>query len=234
MKNQTVFKRYEMKYLLTEHQKDLITSFMHEYMYGDEYGKSTLSNVYFDTDDYLLIRRSIEKPIYKEKLRIRSYGIATPESEVFVEMKKKYKSVVYKRRIAMNQAEAMGYACQKSEIEKNTQITREINYFLSLYKKLAPKVFLSYDREAFYAKDDPNFRITFDENILWRDHDLSLCSDVYGNPILSDGKTLMEIKTVDSIPLWMTRVLSENKIYQTSFSKYGNAYKQIFLSRKGA
>ena len=234
MKNQTVFKRYEIKYLITKQQKNIITDFMHEYMRGDEFGKSTLCNVYFDTDDYLLIRRSIEKPIYKEKLRIRSYGLASPESKVFVEMKKKYKSVVYKRRIAMKETEAMNYACKESQPLKNTQIIQEINYFLSLYKGLAPKVFLSYEREAFYEKQDANFRITFDENILWRDYDLSLCSDVYGNPILPDGKVLMEIKTVGAIPLWMTHVLTENKIYKTSFSKYGNAYKQIFSAKKGA
>lgn len=232
MKNQTVFKRYEIKYLITKQQKNTITDIMCKYMYGDEYGKNTLCNVYFDTDDYLLIRRSIEKPIYKEKLRIRSYGLASPESKVFVEMKKKYKSVVYKRRIAMKEAAAMHYVCNKIQSQKNTQITQELNYFLSLYEDLAPKVFLSYEREAFYAKDDVNFRITFDENILWRDYDLSLCSGIYGTSILPDEKVLMEIKTVGAIPLWMTHILTKNKIYKTSFSKYANAYKQLISKQK--
>ncbi|MFV0379543.1 MAG: polyphosphate polymerase domain-containing protein [Anaerorhabdus sp.] len=232
MKNQTVFKRYEIKYLITKQQKNEITEMMHEYMEDDEYGKSTLCNIYFDSDDYLLIRRSIEKPIYKEKLRIRSYGLASLESKAYVEMKKKYKSVVYKRRIAMKEADAMHYVCNKITPQNNTQITHELNYFLSLYENLAPKVFLSYEREAFYAKNDENFRITFDENILWRDYDFSLCAGIYGDSILPEEKVLMEIKTVGAIPLWLTDILTKNKIYKTSFSKYANAYKQLITKQK--
>ncbi|MDD4593352.1 MAG: VTC domain-containing protein, partial [Parabacteroides sp.] len=127
---------------------------------------------------------------------------------------------------------AMHYVCNKIQSQKNTQITQELNYFLSLYEDLAPKVFLSYEREAFYAKDDVNFRITFDENILWRDYDLSLCSGIYGTSILPDEKVLMEIKTVGAIPLWMTHILTKNKIYKTSFSKYANAYKQLISKQK--
>lgn len=228
MSYQTVFKRVEMKYLISKAQQQQIKNRMCEHMDCDEYGRSTICNIYFDTPNFLLIRHSLEKPIYKEKLRLRSYGVADENSTVFLELKKKYKSVVYKRRIDMKEKEAMRYLCEGEPIS-DTQITREIDYFRSQYDSPQPAVFLSYEREAFYAKEGPNFRITFDENILWRDSDLSLCSGVHGEPLLSRGQVLMEVKTGGAIPLWMASLLSENHIYKTSFSKYGNAYRNIFL-----
>lgn len=227
---QNIFKRYEIKYLISKEQQKEIKNRMREYMVGDKYGRSTICNIYFDTPSYLLIRRSIEKPVYKEKLRLRSYGTAQPDSTAFIELKKKYKSVVYKRRISMTEEDAMKYLCKREKIT-DTQITREIDYFFSQYEALQPAVFLSYEREAFYAKDDYDFRITFDENILWRDYNLSLCSGIHGSPILQNGQVLMEIKTGAAIPLWMTSILSEKHIYKTSFSKYGNAYQKIFLKK---
>lgn len=223
---QNVFQRYEIKYLITKQQKKEILNSIQEHIEEDAYGRSTICNIYFDTPDYLLIRRSIEGPIYKEKLRLRSYGIADSNSEVFVELKKKYKSVVYKRRVKMNEAEAVQYL-NGGLTQKESQITHEIDYFIKSLPNLAPTVFLSYEREAFYAKDDTEFRITFDENILWRKEDVSLCKGIYGTPILDEGMVLMELKVAHAIPLWMIKVLSANKIYKTSFSKYGRAYEQI-------
>ena len=107
MAYQTVFKRYELKYLLTERQKKCVMEAMEPCMTPDAYGRTTIRNIYFDTADYRLARRSIEKPVYKEKLRIRSYEKASGASPVFVELKKKYKGVVYKRRISMPEREAM-------------------------------------------------------------------------------------------------------------------------------
>lgn len=234
MKNQSVFKRYETKFLLTKKQREEIGVLLEDYVRDDDYGRSTICNVYFDTSNNLLIRRSIEKPIYKEKFRIRSYGIATPDTNVFVELKRKHKSVVYKRRIAMKETEVMDYIAGEGISQETTQISQEINYFLNIYDGLVPKVFLSYEREAFYAKDDDNCRVTFDENILWRDYDLSLCKGVYGNQILPDDMALMEVKTLGAIPLWMTHILTEYRLYKASFSKYGNAYKEIFNTSKGA
>ncbi len=226
---QTVFKRYEIKYMITLEQKAKVLEAMKSHMKLDKYGRTTIRNIYYDTDTYLLIRRSIEKPAYKEKLRIRSYGRAEPNSTVFVELKKKYKHVVYKRRISLPEEEAMEWISGERHCHKHTQIANEIDYFLDYYKTLHPVVFLSYEREAFYAKDGSDFRVTFDDNILCRQEDLSLESEVYGTPILPDGKVLMEIKCSGGIPLWMTQVLSKQKIYKTSFSKYGTAYQtQIF------
>lgn len=226
MSYQTVFQRYEMKYLITKAQQERIKAAMHQYMDCDNYGKSTICNIYFDTPSFLLIRRSMEKPVYKEKLRLRSYGVAKQNSIVFLELKKKYKSVVYKRRSDMQESTAMGHLCRGEPIE-DTQISRELDYFQGLYRELRPAVFLSYAREAFFAKDNRDLRITFDENILWRDYDLTLRDGIYGEPILQDNTVLMEIKTGTALPLWITSLLSENQIYKTSFSKYENAYRSI-------
>jgi hypothetical protein len=218
-----IFKRYEQKYLLSNEQRKLIEDAMSDYMTADVHGRSTILSLYFDTPDYLLVRRSIEKPLYKEKLRLRSYGLADADTPVFVELKKKYDSVVYKRRISMSEQEAENYLLSHQPIA-DSQIAREIDYCLHHYDYLAPKVLLSYEREAFYANGDPDFRITFDEKILWRDYDLDLSSGIYGTQILDDSHSLMEIKSTGAIPLWLVRILSKNRIYRTSFSKYGSAY----------
>lgn len=226
---QSVFKRYELKYLLTTEQKERVLQAMEPYMKLDKYGRTTIRNLYFDTDNYLLIRRSIEKPVYKEKLRIRSYNKATCDSKVFVELKKKYKHVVYKRRELLLNDEAMRWLSGEEHTSKNNQITNEIDYFLKYYNNLHPTLFLSYEREAYYSSDGSDFRVTFDDRILCRQDDLSLTSEAYGTLILPEDKVLMEIKCSGGIPLWMVDVLSKEKIYKTSFSKYGTAYKTLIF-----
>ena len=226
---QTVFRRYELKYLLTMAQKETVLKAMQPYMKLDKYGRTTIRNLYYDTDTYLLIRRSIEKLTYKEKLRIRSYSKADADSTVFVELKKKYKHVVYKRRMSLPEAEAVKWLSGEKHTDKHTQISNEIDYFMEHYGTLHPTVFLSYEREAYYSNDGSDFRVTFDDNILCRGEDLSLQSDAYGTPILPEGKVLMEIKCSGGIPLWMTEVLSREKIYKTSFSKYGTAYRTLIF-----
>ena len=143
-----------------------------------------------------------------------------------MELKKKYDGVVYKRRIALPEQEAMAWIAGRLPCSRDEQIVREIDYFRQFYQDLQPTVFLSYEREAFYALDDSDFRITFDESILCRQQELSLCSGIWGTPLLEPGLTLMEIKCSGGIPLWMVKVLSR-EIYKTSFSKYGTAYEKI-------
>ncbi|MBQ7920792.1 MAG: polyphosphate polymerase domain-containing protein [Lachnospiraceae bacterium] len=231
MGNQMVFKRYEIKYLLTKEQVRLVKEKMARYMMADIHGRNTIFSLYYDTPDFLLARRSMEKPIYKEKLRLRSYGRAKPDTEVFVEIKKKYKGIVYKRRISMAKETSDRYLLKGEQVQDN-QISREIDFFMKRYGNLAPRVLLSYEREAYYAKDNHEFRVTFDENILWRDEDMDLEKDVYGEAILPEDMALMEVKTADAIPLWFVEILSDLKIYKTSFSKYGNAYKMIYEREK--
>lgn len=231
MAYQSVFKRYELKYLLSQEQKQAVLRAMEPYMKLDKYGRTTIRNIYYDTDTYLLIRRSIEKPAYKEKLRIRSYSRAEPDSTVFVELKKKYQSIVYKRRISLPEEEAMLWVAGIRHCHKHTQIANEVDYFMEYYRTLHPAVFLSYEREAYYSIDESDFRVTFDDNILCRQEDLSLESQVYGTPILPEGKVLMEIKCSGGIPLWMVQVLSKEHIYKTSFSKYGTAYQTMIFPK---
>lgn len=225
------FKRYELKYLITAMQKEELLKIMQHYMDKDKFGKSNICNVYFDTKDYLLVRRSLDKPCYKEKLRVRSYGIAKNDTTVFIEIKKKYKGVVYKRRINMAQKEAESYLIERKKLEKTSQISTEIDYFMDFYKGIKPSAFISYEREAFFSKTDENFRMTFDHNILARDYDISLTSGIYGQSILSKGMVLLEVKTVLGIPRWLLDFFSTNKIYKGTFSKYGNTYKQIILPK---
>lgn len=226
---QNVFSRYELKYLISIEEKNMLLKVMDKYMKRDDFGKSTICNIYYDTPDKLLIRRSLEKPSYKEKLRMRSYGIASPDSKVFIEIKKKYKGVVYKRRISLDEKAASSYLVEHRPLEKQNQISKEIDYLMSTYKDIGPSVFLSYEREAFYSKEDSNFRMTFDENLLMRDYDLSLNSGVYGDRILSRDMAIMEVKTVLGLPKWLLNFLDENKLYKTSYSKYGNAYLNFLL-----
>ncbi len=227
MTYQSTFKRYEIKYLLTYQQKQAIMQEMQPYMKLDKYGRTTIRNIYYDTDNFRLIRHSLEKPIYKEKLRVRSYQEAAPNDPVFVELKKKYKKVVYKRRLTISEEDAAKSFEEGIPLPVHSQIADEIEYFRSFYEGLRPAVFLTYEREAFYELSGGDFRVTFDENILYRDYDISLGSEVYGTPLLNKGDTLMEIKTAGGLPLWMSRELNRLKVYQTSFSKYGEAYRDM-------
>lgn len=229
MENQMTFKRYEIKYILTKEEKETILNAMAPHMEPDRYGRSTIRNIYYDTADFRLIRRSLERPAYKEKLRVRSYRPTGPDDPVFVELKKKYQSIVYKRRLTLSESTAAEAFRTGTPLPVNSQIGNEIEYFRSFYQPLEPKVFLSYDREAFFSKEGNDFRVTFDENILFREDHLSLSADIYGIPLLERRNVLMEIKTSGAIPLWMVHVLSDRKIYKTSFSKYGTAYQDIYL-----
>lgn len=227
MEYQRVFRRYELKYLLTQQQKERVLAAIVPRMNPDPYGPTTVRNLYFDTDNFRLIRRSLEKPVYKEKLRLRSYGLAAPGSTVFVELKKKYKGVVYKRRLQLEARTAADWLSGEYAPVPDSQIRREIDTFLDFYGTLRPRVFLSYRREAWYSRENGAFRVTFDTDIRCRRTDLTLEAPPGGAPILSDGTVLMEIKCAGGIPLWLTQVLSEEKIRRTPFSKYGTAYQTL-------
>ena len=226
-----IFQRVEKKYLITAEQKEQLLSLISHRLTPDVHGVSTICSLYLDTPDFLLIRNSIDAKQYKEKLRLRSYSRTAPGSEVFVELKKKYDSVVYKRRLAMTEPQAVGWLQGADGCVADSQISREIEYFRCFYETLRPTVFLSYEREAYFAKDGSDFRVTFDDTILCRETELTLDAPVYGCPLLEEGKVLMEIKCSGGIPLWMTAVLSREKIYKTSFSKYGTAYQTVIFPR---
>ena len=188
--NQEIFKRVEKKYLLTEKQYEKLLERTKEHLEKDKYYKNTICNVYFDTDNYDLIVQSLEKPTYKLKIRLRSYNVPHLEDQVFLEIKNKYKGIVWKRRV-----------------------------------KISLKDFYNYlETGTYYDKDNKNFRITFDKNIRSREEDLNLEYGDAGKLYFKDKTCIMELKTLDALPLWFTKIINELKIYPTSFSKYGKIY----------
>lgn len=225
---QTVFRRKEIKYIINKEQYKNFCDAIVQYTVPDKYFETKISNIYFDTDDFLLIRRSVEKPIYKEKLRLRCYGEVTDDSESFVEIKKKYKRVVYKRRTVMKYSEAVDFLCNKKTFEHSTQIMKEIGYMLSFYGELKPKLVLIYNRRSYKAREEEGLRITADKDICFSDCQFDLRENIIGKPVIKD-KILLEIKSTDAFPLWLTKILCDNKIYPTSFSKYGYIYTNYLL-----
>lgn len=228
LKVQCSFRRFEKKYLLTQAQYAALRERVDSCMKPDEYGRYTICNIYYDTDNYQLIRASLEKPVYKEKLRMRSYGVPGDGGTVFVELKKKFHGEVYKRRVVMEAAEAADYLAGTARPRQEGQICREIDWFLASYHP-TPKAFIAYDREALAGREDPELRVTFDTGLRWRNSDLDLRRGDYGEPLLSREQILMEIKIPGASPVWLSRLLSELKIYPASFSKYGTCYRQHLL-----
>lgn len=226
---QSIFKRYELKYLLTPAQYQAVVQAVESHMQPDAYHESHIRNLYFDTPDFRLVRRSLEGPFYKEKLRLRCYGTAGATDTVFAELKKKFDGVVYKRRESLPEAAAMDWLTGTAP-GPGTQIGREITYARQLYPGLMPRMFLSYDRRAWAAGD---LRITFDSNIRWRTDRLSLREPADGEPLLAPGLTLMEIKCSAAYPLWLAALLSREQIYKTTFSKYGRAYLSLCRQTEG-
>jgi hypothetical protein len=198
-------------------------------MEPDSYGKNTICNLYYDTSDFRLIRHSLEHPVYKEKLRLRSYGRAGIDSDVYLELKKKYNGIVYKRRVKVTEAEGTDFMNGTGTLHKQSQITREIQYFRDFYKTLRPKVYLCYDREAWYDPVDRGFRMTLDRNARYRTVDMKLSSPYGGDEILEQGQTLLEVKAEGAVPLWLVNLLTDQQIYKTQFSKYGRAYEKMLI-----
>ncbi|WP_127531662.1 polyphosphate polymerase domain-containing protein [Paenibacillus kobensis] len=228
-----VFNRYENKYLMNSPMFHIIYSRLLEYMELDEFNKHdrfySISNIYYDTEHDTLIRNSLAKPKYKEKLRIRAYGVPEPDAKVYLELKKKVFGLVNKRRTAMKLNEAYEFV-RTGEIPAfkdymNKQVIQEIHYFLQRYV-LQPKTYLAYDRIALFSKTSRDLRITFDTNIRSRRHDVRLEKGDHGEPLMESGRWLMEVKAEKTIPVWLSSLLSELRMYRTSFSKYGNEYRK--------
>lgn len=225
---QRCFQRYEKKYLLNPEQYQKIRAGLAPYMEADEHGRYTICNLYYDTPDFQLIRASSDKPVYKEKLRMRSYGVPADGDSVFVELKKKYKGVVYKRRTVLEAGEALDYLAGRCSPRAKDQICREIDWFLGRCHPV-PQVFIAYDREALAGLEDRVLRVTFDIDLRWRDTALDLRSGDGGERITSRDQILMEIKIPGSAPVWLSRLLSENSVFPTSFSKYGVCYRENLM-----
>lgn len=229
-----VFNRYEKKFLLDKEVFEIVQKRLLDYMHLDKYHKNLdfypITNIYYDTEDNYLIRHSLSKPKYKEKLRIRAYGIPKDYDRVYIEIKKKYNGAVNKRRCTLKLCDAYAFLENgnkpKTQSYINRQVLNEIEFFMSKYN-LSPKLYLAYERRAMFSKTDRDLRITFDSNIRFRRGDLRLEQGDYGEVILPEGVYLMEIKTEKSLPIWLVKLLSENKIYSSSFSKYGKAHMNM-------
>jgi SPX domain protein involved in polyphosphate accumulation len=234
-----VFSRHESKFLIDIHIYKEIENRLLQYMELDEYNRAhefyTISNLYFDTKENNLIRHSLSKPTYKEKLRLRAYGIPNADGKAYLEIKKKVCGLVNKRRTKLKLGEAYDLvATGKKPVIKsymNKQVLNEIEYILKIYD-LEPKLYLAYDRKAYFSKINRDLRITFDSNIRTRRYDLKLESGDYGENLLDKDKWVMEVKAENSIPIWLSNLLSEYKIYKTSFSKYGKEYENQLLNNR--
>lgn len=219
------FKRREMKFLLNEEQFGVISEGIKPYMTADDYGISTVLNIYLDNENSDVIRTSLGKPAYKEKLRLRAYGTVSDSSTAFLEIKKKFRGIVYKRRLELLYKTLFDYINgEKPEIpEEKRQVFEETNYFIKRLE-LKPAIVICYDRQAFFGNDNAEFRLTFDGNIRSRRTELDLRKGDFGEPLSNQPFRVMEVKSAGAVPLWLVKILSANKIYTGGFSKYGNIY----------
>ncbi len=220
-----VMKRYELKYILSPEQTEYFKERIKGHMEIDRFGLTSIASLYYDTPNYRLIRASIEKPPFKEKIRLRSYGLATESSPVFLELKRKAYGIVYKRRVQSTIPLVKSFFDREGDICAGGQINREITRFRDYYQELVPACLIIYDRVAYYQPDG-DLRLTIDHNPRYRWDQLNLTSSMEGISLLQEGYTILEVKVQQAIPLWLTDILSEGKIYKNSFSKYGTAYKQ--------
>ena len=220
-----VMKRYELKYLLSAAQTEYLVKRLEGHMLLDQYGRTSIASLYYDTASYQLIRASVEKPDFKEKIRLRSYGLATEDSPVYLELKRKAYGVVYKRRVQSTIPLVEKFFAGSGDICAGGQINREITYFRDRYPALSPACLIIYDREA-YFEPGGDLRLTIDYNPRYRVDHLDLRYSMEGELLRPAGDTILEIKVQEAMPLWLTRILDEGRIYKSSFSKYGEAFRQ--------
>ncbi|MGM0124196.1 hypothetical protein IGI37_001570 [Enterococcus sp. AZ194] len=237
MKLKNIFQRKENKYTLSMDTYTLLRNYLEPYMAEDDYGLHTIVSIYFDTADYALIRQSIQKPVYKEKFRLRSYGVPTIQQPVFLELKKKVKGIVYKRRLSMDYGQAIGYLQNPNSFSPQTfqdrQIKQEVDW-LYAKKNLSPKTVIAYDRRALAAREEDlsDFRITFDFNIRYRTTHFNLLDGDFGERVAPEIDVLMEVKALGAYPLWFSEILAELSIYKCSFSKYAQVYQRYLIKEE--
>ncbi len=227
-----VMKRYELKYLLSGEQTEFLRTRLQGHMEPDCFGRTSIASLYYDTPDYRLIRQSVEKPQFKEKIRLRSYGLADEGSPVFLELKRKAYGIVYKRRVQSTIPLVHRFFAEEGDICAGGQINREITAFRDFYKTLVPSCLIIYDRTA-YFEPEGDLRLTIDEAPRYRTQELNLTSSMEGRLLLEPGWTILEVKVQQAMPLWLSAILDEGKIFKGSFSKYGEAYRQQLLLAHG-
>ena len=227
-----VMKRYELKYLPDRGQTAFLVNRLQGHMEPDRYGLTSISSLYYDTPEYRLIRTSLEKPDFKEKIRLRSYGPATADSPVFLELKRKASGIVYKRRVQTTIPAAARFMAGGNDLSGDRQISRELNWFRDYYETLRPACLIICDRVAYYEPGG-DLRLTIDFNPRYRMESLDLTTSMDGILLRPEGDTILEIKVQGAMPLWLASILDEGQIYRSSFSKYGEAYRQQHTAPPG-
>lgn len=228
---QQIFRRTEIKYLLSEDEVKSLLWLIEPYLEKDRYSKSTNCSIYFDDENRYLAIHSLEKPLYKEKVRIRSYGVPKLSDIVFLEIKKKYKGVGSKRRIPIKLSDFYEFL-KTGKLDSNSEIIKkELDSCFRRYN-LKPTMFLAYDRTSYCDKADPTFRITFDRNVRSRNDDLRLENGDRGKKYFKNSEVVMEVKALNRYPFYFVRALSKLKIYPASFSKYGRVTEKLLNNKK--
>lgn len=229
-----VFNRYELKYIVNKAlYKELLQALQgHVFMdkHGDQDGYYMVMNLYYDTADHLFFNETVNRQQFRQKLRLRGYNHINRDSNVFLEIKKKYRGVVYKRRTLLKLPEA--YAFLADTLSKkdyslydasNTQILGEVD-FLKQFYQLEPKVIVSYDRQAFQGIHEEDLRVTFDRNLLKRETDLRIESRSDGELFMDPSLYVLEVKVNDRIPLWLSHILNDFQCWRQGYSKYTSSY----------
>ncbi|MDR3276586.1 MAG: polyphosphate polymerase domain-containing protein [Treponema sp.] len=216
------FRRYEKKYQLNAFQYYELSESLKGLAETDEYGFSDIYSLYFDTEDYRIMRRCIDAKGYKEKLRLRAYGLPGPEGWVYLELKKKLQGLTYKRRLPLRYGELAAYLDERCAQQQYGQIDNEIDWFIRTHRP-GPRFQVAYKRLALRGIEDPEFRVTFDSHIRCCPSGL----DFAGSntvPMIGAGEYIMEIKCIAAIPGCLSRQLSALRIFPVSFSKSVRAY----------
>lgn len=235
MKLKKEFERKETKYTMDEQMFQNFQAELAEWMQVDEYGLHTILSLYFDTPDFQMIRHSMEKPAYKEKFRIRSYGVPKNEGTVFLESKKKIAGIVYKRRIPVTYESCRQWLVDTGDFPENSeapQITKELKWLLAQYQQIAPRVMIAYDRLSYFCEDDPGFRVTFDQRIRYRRENLDLQAGSAGSPVAPEIAVLMEVKALGAYPLWFAHLLTKYQLHKSSFSKFALTYRRHLANQQ--
>ena len=230
-KAKEVFERKEVKYILTPKEHQELMTALKDHLKKDKYFKGTNCSIYFDNDEHYIAVHNLEKPLYKEKLRIRSYNVPKSlDDTIFIEIKKKFKGLGNKRRIAVKLKDFYRYLETGELKTDNQQIKSELDYCFKFYN-LKPSLYLAYDRLSYCGKNEPDFRVTFDQNIRSRTTDLKLEHGDEGEKYFKNNEVIMEVKALNSFPLWFVKTLSKLQIYPTSFTKFGRV--SLNLNQKG-
>ncbi len=229
-----VFNRYELKFILDKSMaQEMIQALKGHVMldqYGDGEGFYRIINLYYDTEDHLFFHETVNRQEFRQKLRLRAYNKVSIDTPVFLEIKKKYDGVVYKRRTMLTLQDAYAFLAKGQEQQdysvydaSNVQILGEVA-FLKRFYSLAPKVVVSYDRQAFLGIKENDLRITFDSNLRKRESDLKLESGPWGELFMDASSYILEIKVNGRIPLWLAQILSGFQCWRQGYSKYTSSY----------